>query len=372
MAAVLRRCVCCSNLARSLFMGKNGYLANIARSKKDSWLMKGLLSAQIVQDRRYASSNKNKDKEYEKLWAAVTGGRGAGRGKKKVIIKGVDPEVLKFDKAGLKWQGFNAPVKRGKEQQRSLPADEEPERPVRLRRIFERGWTGRTWPGRKCGHPVTPDGEELTNFMSVVVDMRRVSNMTSGGRKKTQRAMVVTGNYNGVAGFGIGRGQTPISAIREARNRAANYLYFIERCENHTIYHDLETTYHKTKINFFRKPRGYGLRCHRLIKEIAVLLGIQDMRCKVQGPTTAVSLVRAAFQGLLSQETHQQLADRTGLNVVEFRAECGMRPVIVASPSEEAQNKVLKKRSEKAEYDLNEVFDPYRGLHRPKKVEDLF
>ena len=24
--------------------------------------------------------------------------------------------------------------------------------------------------------------------------------MTSGGRKKTQRAMVITGNYNGVAG----------------------------------------------------------------------------------------------------------------------------------------------------------------------------
>ena len=46
---------------------------------------------------------------------------------------------------------------------------------------------------------------------------------------------------------------------------------------------------------------GYGLRCHRAIKEIAVLLGIKDMRCKVRGPTTPLSLVRAAFQGLLSQ-----------------------------------------------------------------------
>ena len=75
---------------------------------------------------------------------------------------------------------------------------------------------------------------------------------------------------------------------------------------------------------------------------------------------------------LFLQETHQQLADRTGLNVVELRPECGMRPVIVASPREGAQNKILKKRSDKAEYDLNEVFDPYRGLHRPKKVQDLF
>ena len=37
--------------------------------------------------------------EYEKLWAAVTGGRGAGRGKKKVVAKGVDPELLKYGKS---------------------------------------------------------------------------------------------------------------------------------------------------------------------------------------------------------------------------------------------------------------------------------
>lgn len=36
--------------------------------------------------------------EYDKLWAAVTGGRGAGRGKKKVVVKGVDPELLKYGK----------------------------------------------------------------------------------------------------------------------------------------------------------------------------------------------------------------------------------------------------------------------------------
>ena len=36
--------------------------------------------------------------EDDKLWAAVTGGRGAGRGKKKVIIKGVDRKLLKYGK----------------------------------------------------------------------------------------------------------------------------------------------------------------------------------------------------------------------------------------------------------------------------------
>ena len=34
--------------------------------------------------------------EYEKLWAAVTGGRGTGRGTKKKIVKGVDQNLLKY------------------------------------------------------------------------------------------------------------------------------------------------------------------------------------------------------------------------------------------------------------------------------------
>ena len=31
------------------------------------------------------------------------------------------------------------------------------------------------------------------------------------------------------------------------------------------------------------------------------MLGIEDMRCKITGSTTPISVVRAVFQGLLSQ-----------------------------------------------------------------------
>lgn len=35
---------------------------------------------------------------------------------------------------------------------------------------------------------------------------------------------------------------------------------------------------------------------------------------------------------MVSQETHQQLANKKGLHVVEFREECGPLPIVVASP----------------------------------------
>ena len=72
------------------------------------------------------------------------------------------------------------------------------------------------------------------------------------------------------------------------------------------------------------------------------------------------------------KETHQELADRTGLNVVEYRRERGMLPVVVATPSEKSKGEMFKFQAKKDDYDLRKIFDPYKGLHRPKTRAQLF
>lgn len=44
--------------------------------------------------------------------------------------------------------------------------------------------------------------------------------MTSGGRKRSQRAIVVVGNGNGAAGFAVGKGQNGISALKKVSEGA--------------------------------------------------------------------------------------------------------------------------------------------------------
>ncbi|ELW51445.1 28S ribosomal protein S5, mitochondrial [Tupaia chinensis] len=77
---------------------------------------------------------------------------------------------------------------------------------------------------------------------------------------------------------------------------------------------------------------GYGLHCHRAITTICRLIGIKDMYAKVSGSVNMLNLTRGLFHALATQETHQQLADKKGLHVVEFREECGPLPIVVASP----------------------------------------
>ena len=70
------------------------------------------------------------------------------------------------------------------------------------------------------------------------------------------------------------------------------------------------------------------------------------------------------------QETHEQLAERKGLHVVEFRPENTMRPAVVASPSPQAAKEAEKQRTlEDKDYDFDDIFDPYKGAHRPRKVK---
>lgn len=129
------------------------------------------------------------------------------------------------------------------------------------------------------------------------------------------------------------------------------------------------------KSEFILNPRarcvcvraGYGLHCHRAVITLCKLIGIKDMYCKLEGSANLLNITRALFTGLANQvrscdqsqqhtskqglkrplflepeadlrdafmlqETHQKLADKKQLHVVEFQDHQGPLPRVVASP----------------------------------------
>ncbi|XP_062896786.1 28S ribosomal protein S5, mitochondrial isoform X1 [Mobula hypostoma] len=292
----------------------------------------------------------------DELWRGVLAESGAGarkgRGKrtKRRIKKDLNRgQMVGEGRAGFLWPGLNAPVvksgtiqsigKRDQKQQEDLQAQvlqqqEEWEKKRKTKVKRERGWTGSSWGGISLGPPDPgPNGETYEDFDSKVIEVKSVFNMTAKeGRKRSISALVVVGNGNGAAGFALGKAPDRTTALRKAKNRAIHYLYFIERYNDHTIYHDVESKFKRTTIKMKKQNYGYGLHCHRAIITICKLIGIRDMYAKVTGSTNLLNITRALFQGLSKQETHSDLAERKGLHVVEFRSECGPLPIIVASP----------------------------------------
>ncbi|XP_044516720.1 28S ribosomal protein S5, mitochondrial [Gracilinanus agilis] len=292
----------------------------------------------------------------EELWKGVLAESGAGarkgRGKrtkkkrKRDLNRG---QIIGEGRSGFLWPGLNAPVlkqgmiqsvgQRGKEEQEKMQAEmiqqrDEWEKKRKRKIKRERGWTGSSWGGISLGPPDPgPNGETYEDFDTRIIEVRSVFNMTAKeGRKKSVRVLVVAGNGKGAAGFAVGKAPDRANAFRKAKNKAIHYLHYIERYEDHTIYHDISLRFKRTHIKMKKQPRGHGLHCHRAIITICKLIGIKDMYAKVTGSRNLINLTRGLFHGLSKQETHQQLADKKSLHVVEFRDECGPLPIVVASP----------------------------------------
>lgn len=83
------------------------------------------------------------------------------------------------------------------------------------------------------------------------------------------------------------------------------------------------------------------------------------------------SLMKHSMIYSFLQETHEELAERTGKYVVEYRPEQGNRPVVVAVPSERSLLRRISKEEEGKEEDITKYFDPYRGAHKPKTLDQI-
>ncbi|KAK0059908.1 28S ribosomal protein S5 mitochondrial [Biomphalaria pfeifferi] len=291
----------------------------------------------------------------DQLWSGVTSVSNAGkkRGRGRSVKKRLDlnkGQRLGVGKSEMVFPGLTGPAMTGKkilevyqpkkdESAEAASAQKKvPERKRRFPKIpsLLRGYSGRKFAGTSIGPPDPINDYVFNGFDSKVLEYKIVNHMTGNlGRKARISALVVTGNGNGLAGFAVAKAATGKAALRKAKNMAAQRLQYFERYQNHTVFHNFAVTESKTTIFVQKKPAGHGVVAHRVIKTMCELIGIKDLYAKTEGQTGIIqNVTKAFFKGLMEQETHQQLADRMQLNVVEYRPEMENVPIPVAKPSQ--------------------------------------
>ncbi|KAK5908766.1 hypothetical protein CgunFtcFv8_016797 [Champsocephalus gunnari] len=297
----------------------------------------------------------------EELWKGVLAETGSGarkgRGKrtKRKLRRDLNRgQTVGEGRGGFLWPGLNSPVmkdgnqlsmsRRGESEQQEMQADivrqrDEWEKKWKTKVKRERGWTGHSWGGISIGAPDPgPNKETYEDFDSRVIELKTVFKMTAKeGRKRSISCLVAVGNGKGTAGFAVGKAADRNTALRKAKNRAIHYLHYIELYNDMTIYHDINSKFKRTTLCMKKQNEGYGLRCHRAVITLCKLIGMKDLYCKVEGSVNLLNITRAFFTGLANQQIHQTLADRKQLHVVEYQAQRGPLPVVVASPKEGAR-----------------------------------
>ena len=103
-------------------------------------------------------------------------------------------------------------------------------------------------------------GETLRQFDSSVIDVSRTAKVTKAGAVFRYRALVVVGNKAGMVGFGIAKAKEVAVATNKAEAQALKNLFYIDLYNGHTIHHDMQTRFGRTKLKMFARPNGSGIK----------------------------------------------------------------------------------------------------------------
>jgi len=103
------------------------------------------------------------------------------------------------------------------------------------------------------------------SFQMQVIDVNRTVKVTKGGSLQRFSALVVVGNGDGVVGWAMGKAPEVGAAIDKAYARASRSLFFFERFEGHTIFHDARSKFGRTQVHISPLPSGSGLKANTTV-----------------------------------------------------------------------------------------------------------
>jgi len=129
---------------------------------------------------------------------------------------------------------------------------------------------------------VTPRSKD--NFEEQVLDIRRVTRVTAGGKRFRFRATIVLGNGRGKVGVGVAKASDTQAAIEKARNKAKRNLIEV-KLKNHTIPHQVEAKFSAARVLLKPAVPGHGLMAGGPARIVLGLAGVQDATAKFIGPT---------------------------------------------------------------------------------------
>ncbi|OAY44544.1 uncharacterized protein LOC110621126 [Manihot esculenta] len=150
-----------------------------------------------------------------------------------------------------------------------------------------------------------------------LIDVNRTCKVTKGGQVVKYTAILACGNYHGVVGFAKAKGPAVPIALQKAYEKCFQNLHYVERHEEHTIAHAIQTEYKKTKVYLWPASTRTGMKAGRIVQTVLNLAGFKNVKSKVIGSRNPHNTVKALFKALNAIETPKDVQEKFGRTVVE-------------------------------------------------------
>lgn len=147
-----------------------------------------------------------------------------------------------------------------------------------------------------------------------VVDIRRVTKVTKGGRTFGFSAIVIIGNNNGVVGYGEGKAGEVNSAISKAAELAKKNLIRVP-IYNGTIPHQQEARHAGSYVVIRPASSGTGVKAGNAMRAVLESAGITDVFADSKGSSTAHNVVKATIKALSELRDAKTIAELRGVSL---------------------------------------------------------
>ena len=151
----------------------------------------------------------------------------------------------------------------------------------------------------------------------IVVEVKRVSKATTGGRRMRFRCIVVVGDGNGHVGIGYGRANEVASAVNKAKDSAKKQIFKTPIIKG-TIPHRVDVKYGSVKLMLKPASEGTGVIAGGSVRAILEQVGIKNILTKLTGSTSPINVVKAVESGLKELRDPLMVSKRRGITMKEL------------------------------------------------------
>jgi len=155
-----------------------------------------------------------------------------------------------------------------------------------------------------------------SSFVDYVVNVRRVTKVTKGGKRFSFSAMVVTGDQQGNIGIAQGKSREVSMAIEKATNKARKSMIQVA-LRGTTIPYKVLGRHGASSVLLCSASHGTGLIAGGAVRSVMEALGIKDVLAKSLGSANRCNVVKATLNALAQLRSAVHIAKLRGKTVNE-------------------------------------------------------
>lgn len=148
--------------------------------------------------------------------------------------------------------------------------------------------------------PVRREPRAKPEFDQKIIDIRRVTRVSSGGRRFSFAVSIVVGDRKGKVGVGTGKGGDTALAVDKAFRNARKHIVTLNLTKSHSIPHEVNAKFSSARV-VMMPAKGKGIVAGSSVRDVIDLAGIKDINAKLRsGTKNKLNNAKAAIKALMA------------------------------------------------------------------------